>query len=147
MLTSWSNLVTGSLSRRLWRRLTGSRTGCCCSWRLSARDWNTKGHTSVPVAQITRNKKQSFFLKHTKVKQMRQFKELDLLWLLSVSPPSAVSQSHPDVESQKCAEISREDLEDKALSKTTITQDSLCHCVSDCLIPEIWALWVVCLSV
>lgn len=67
-------------------------------------------------------------------------KELDLLWLLLVSLPSAASQSHPDVESQKCAEISRGDLEDKALSKTTITLDSQCYYVPDCLIPEIWAL-------
>lgn len=51
---------------------------------------------------------------------MQQFKELDLLWLLSVSAPSVVSQSHPDVETQKRAEISREDLEDKQQSHKTV---------------------------
>lgn len=71
---------------------------------------------------------------------MWQMTELGLLWLLSVSPPSAVSRSHLNVESQKRAEISRGDLEDKAQGKTTITQDSQCYYVTDCLIPKIWAL-------
>lgn len=117
MLTSRSNLVTVSLSRRLWRRLTGSRTGCCCCRRLSARDWNTRGRASVPIAQITDYTKQGLFLNRIKIKQMWQMMELGLLWLLSVSPPSAVSRSHLNVESQKHAEISRGDLEDKAQGK------------------------------
>lgn len=141
--------MTVSLSRRLWRRLTDSRAGCCCCCcrRLSARDWNTRGNVSVPIAPITHHTKQGFFLNHIKIKQMRQIKELDLLWLLLVSPPSAVSQSRPDAASQKCAEISRGDLEDKALSKITITQDAQYYYVPDCLIPEIWALWLACRSV
>lgn len=148
MLTSRSNLVTVSLSRRLWRRLTGSRTGCCCCCccrRLSARDWNTGGHASVPIALITHYAKQGFVLNRLKIKQMGQITELGLLWPLSVSPPSAVSQSHLNAESQKRTKIGRGDLEDKAHGKTTITQDSLCYYVTDCLIPKIWALRLVCL--
>lgn len=71
---------------------------------------------------------------------MQQITERGLLWLPSVSPPSAVSQSHLNAESQKRAEISRGDLEDKAHGNTAITQDSQCYYVRDCLIPKIWAL-------
>lgn len=51
--------------------------------------------------------------------------ELGLLWLLSVSPLSAGSQSRLNAASQKCVEFSRGDLEHKALCKKTQSPENI----------------------
>lgn len=93
---------------------------------LQATSWLDRGFLLLKALNFRLEHKRPYYGKQVVLEQdifhnliqiqasLLKKKKLVLLWLLSVSLPSAVSQGRLNVESQRYVEFSRRDLEDKA---------------------------------